>query len=630
MKLKSVFTLLLFIISTEKIISQHTATMFGCTKYGGTNNHGTLYSYNLSSYIYHKETDYDLDPCPNEAVDGNTPFDNNLALVNNKLYGVVQTNGCSSGPLSTGYIYEFNPINNTKSIIYDFGNTPTLIGKSANYVTSFNNKLYGYSFSGGIYGSGSVFEFDLTTNQIKELIPLDQTSIGNSIDGDLFFKDNKIYFTTTHGAIGTSTGNTQANYKGNLVEYDFITNSCRVLGSFLNTGGGRARGVMFYKEKFYGASANGGQFNKGYVFSYTPSSGLFQKEIDFGYDNSIGIYPYGKFIVYKNALYIVTNNGGANNHGAITKYLPSTNVLSCVKSFDINTVGGISFSNILLYNNKFYGTTMFTSVNGSPQTYDGSIFEFDPASNNITKLHQFINQTGTYPCVGSLQIIYNNNLPIISAPNQIAACNSLNTLTIPVSITDLDNDNFTISISSTNNSIVSNANIGYHQITPTQIEVYFTINPNSSGTLGVVVNANDGYGTSTFLVNLNLTPNNCSYSSSKLITTYNTCGTAPAAIKAITDYELILNNLNSSKIIGAKEEMTTNNSINVYPNPTINELIVNTDLPISNVVMTNSIGKKWNLEINNNKILLSEFCSGIYILEMIINNKIEKYKVIKE
>ncbi len=94
--------------------------------------------------------------------------------------------------------------------------------------------------------------------------------------------------------------------------------------------------------------------------------------------------------------------------------------------------------------------------------------------------------------------------------------------------------------------------------------------------------------------------------------------------------------LNSSGCLGQSDPITYSgvgideltNTLSIYPNPTSGVLHIQSESPIAAVTVYNSIGKKIQMNLIDNKLDLSQLSNGVYIVGLSINNHIITKRVI--
>jgi len=103
------------------------------------------------------------------------------------------------------------------------------------------------------------------------------------------------------------------------------------------------------------------------------------------------------FSISAQILFGTTLKGGDDGGGTINKFIPSTNTLIVVKSFE--SIASSPVGNLIQASDgKLYGMT----TNGGSMGY-GIIFSFDPASSNYKKLKDFDGTNGANPVGGLMQ-----------------------------------------------------------------------------------------------------------------------------------------------------------------------------------------------------------------------------------
>ena len=142
----------------------------------------------------------------------------------------------------------------------------------------------------------------------------------------------------------------------------------------------------------YGCTVLGGAFGLGTIYKYDPLTNVHTVLHDF--IDSTGSQSACQLLLANNGkLYGTTRLGGSASDGVIFEFDLSTETYQKLAEFNYN-VNGSHPSEYLIQasNGKIYGTTV------NDQFYlEGSIFEFDIATNTITTLHNFNSATENFP-----------------------------------------------------------------------------------------------------------------------------------------------------------------------------------------------------------------------------------------
>ena len=152
----------------------------------------------------------------------------------------------------------------------------------------------------------------------------------------------------------------------------------------------------------YGVTANGGINDFGSIYSIDTANDSVSILLELS-NSAIGNNPVGAMAEHSNGdLYFCTSQGGINNDGTIISYNPSTNTIT--KRFDFNepTTGKYPMQGLTQApNGKFYGL-----ARSGGSFFNGTIFEFDPSTNNYTVLHHF--NIPSFNPIGNCGVIMNS------------------------------------------------------------------------------------------------------------------------------------------------------------------------------------------------------------------------------
>jgi uncharacterized repeat protein (TIGR03803 family) len=366
----------------SQLLSLPNGMMYGTTRYGGITDNGTLFQYNPATNAFTTMVNFDA-----VTTKGADPT-GSLCLLNAKLYGVTH----AGGPNFLGVIYVFDPAGPTYTKLANFS-AATGSAPFGGMVVGTDNKLYGLTTGGGNHGFGTLYKFDPANNQITVMHHFDGTNTGkiplrNLTPG----AGNILYGMTVDGGAHESSTN-----GGVLFQFNTSTGLLTKLKDFdAATIGGKPVGSLIQSSvtgKFYGGTTSGGTSNKGTLFELDPATGAVTKKVDFTGTNGVGSFN----ILCRMAddkMYASTEVGGTNDSGVIFEFIPATGVLT--KRFDFNGFDhGYSpkSSLALATNGKLYG---MTSAGGYAD--NGTLFEYDPVGNTVTKKIDFkVAPTGIWP-----------------------------------------------------------------------------------------------------------------------------------------------------------------------------------------------------------------------------------------
>jgi uncharacterized repeat protein (TIGR03803 family) len=351
--------------------------MYGMTNQGGANSFGVLFEYDPATSTYSKKLDF------NNTTNGANPKGNLTQAGNGKLYGMTNAGGTSG----TGVLFEYDPATSTYTKKLDFINNTTGYYPNGSLAIAANGKLYGTTTSGGA-NNGVLFEYDPATSTFTKKFDFNGTSGSNPSSSLALATNGKLYGLTQDGGSLSD---------GVLFEYDPAISSFVKKLDFNLTDGDSPLGSLAQasNSKLYGMTSRGGASDAGVLFEYNPTSSLFTKKHDF--TESTG-YPSGSLVQAGNGkLYGLTESGGPNGFGTLFEFDPATDVYS--KKLDLTGANGINplGSLILATNGKLYGLTAYGGVNDK-----GVIFEYDPATNIYTKKIEFSSGSGGYQPEGDL------------------------------------------------------------------------------------------------------------------------------------------------------------------------------------------------------------------------------------
>lgn len=374
----------------------HNGKFYGMTSYGGDVISGVLFEWDKASNMFTKKIDF------NQSVNGGL-IPGSLTLANGKFYGMTY----QGGSYGNGVIFEWNPVANSFSNRFNFNGTDQGANPQGS-LTYLNGKFYGMAYCGGIYNKGVIFEWDPYSNIFEKKIDLDGINTGSNPCGSLVSNNGIFYGLTYKG------GN---NDKGVIFEWNPGTNIINKRIDF----NGAANGsnpygqLLMFNGKFYGLTSEGGEYSDGVLFEWEPATNTLTNKVIFHQtpQNKMGEQPRGSLAMYDGKLYGTTSMGGANYHGVIFEWSPSSNIYS--KKIDLHwqSKGCYPWGSLTLSNGKFYGMTS----GGTMINAKGVIFEWDPSiANTYNKIFEFTTFNGSTPFFTQLAI-YNDSTTTAQATN---------------------------------------------------------------------------------------------------------------------------------------------------------------------------------------------------------------------
>jgi len=291
-------------------IVYYNGLLYGTTYNIGTNNVGTIYSYNITSNQLN--TLYSF----TGGTNGESPINSFNGHYNGILYGTTTLGGANN----LGTLYSYNITSNQYNTLYSFtggnsGKNPT------SYVIYDNGILYGTTPNGGNNNIGLLYSYNIITNQYNILYSFNGTitGFGTNDTASVTLNNGILYGTTFFG------GN---NNKGELYSYNITSNQLNTLYSFTGTGTNGANPCfcpIYQNGILYGTTYTGGSNNVGTIYSYNITSNQYNTLYSFTGGTTDGANPYISVLYQNGILYGNTNAGGSNSIGTLYSYkLPPT------------------------------------------------------------------------------------------------------------------------------------------------------------------------------------------------------------------------------------------------------------------------------------------------------------------
>ncbi|MEX2379390.1 MAG: choice-of-anchor tandem repeat GloVer-containing protein, partial [Vicingaceae bacterium] len=129
---------------------------------------GSIYEIDLTSHTITNRFTFS-----SSAMKGVYPGTQLVEAANGMLYGICSLGGSING---SGTLFEYNPNTHTVWKRKQFINTSTIGDLPIpRLFPAANGKFYGATSNGGVYGHGSIFEFDTITNQVTDIYDKDSS-----------------------------------------------------------------------------------------------------------------------------------------------------------------------------------------------------------------------------------------------------------------------------------------------------------------------------------------------------------------------------------------------------------------------------------------------------------------------
>ena len=306
-----------------------------------------------------------------------------------KFYGMT----AFAGDWTSGMIYEINPVTDEFTKIHSFdginGQWPwgTLM--------EHNGKLYGLTSRGGLTDNGVLFEFDPVTGILDKKIDFNGENGHSPSNDHLVEFSGKLYGLAPMGGL---------NGKGTLFEYDPDVEDLTKKFDFGGTDGELPwGGLTVLGDNLYGLTSGGGLIDPGpahgVLFEYHPASDNFTKKFEWhGVDGST---PRDNLMEWQGKLYGLTSSGGVdptpNGAGVLFEFDPGVPIEEAYNiKANFNDYGGANGANLrgslMELCGKFYGIS-----GGGGATGLGTLFEFDPVSEDFNRVISFDGSNGAFP-----------------------------------------------------------------------------------------------------------------------------------------------------------------------------------------------------------------------------------------
>jgi uncharacterized repeat protein (TIGR03803 family) len=189
------------------VIQATNGKLYGTTNYGGVNNKGILFEYDLTTSTYTKRADF-------STTNGGDPLGSLVQATDGKLYGVTRTDGANNA----GTVFSFDTGTNTFTKMID--NPATILAPRGGLMQAADGKMYGFGY-GGQGNNGCIYQYDPVANTLVKKIDL---------YGYSNYPSGELVETTAGKLFGLAGGS--GFVKAAILEYDYTNNTLAVKTQF--------------------------------------------------------------------------------------------------------------------------------------------------------------------------------------------------------------------------------------------------------------------------------------------------------------------------------------------------------------------------------------------------------------
>lgn len=384
--------------------------IYGVTQdlYSGT-GYGKLFSFNYNTGVTTIAVSFGDDSSGKYFTGGLSKTSNGLLLALAKFGGATYNAGCVFAVDATYAPDDYRGSGQITSFGPRIAQTPSTGAFPEGGMTlASNGRLYSITSKGGSYGYGTILETTPGTSGIGSATATANFAVKHHFTSAHSVEGAQCGFSASpNGKLYAMTSIGGANNLGSIYEYSIAGSTVTTVFSFDGTSTGSTPFgslVQASNGRMYGMTKAGGINSNGVIFEFNPTSGSVIKLFDFN-SATTGSAPRGNLIQATNGkLYGMTTEGGVNGVGVLFEYDLSTNTYTKRADFDAATLGANPYGTLYQSpNGNLYGTAYTGGMNNL-----GTLFEFNPVTNSVTKRLDFNGLNGANP-VGSL--IYDSYTP---------------------------------------------------------------------------------------------------------------------------------------------------------------------------------------------------------------------------
>jgi len=295
------------------ILMASDGNLYGTCYDGGTYGSCTVFKFEPTTQIYTDVYSFDI-------MHGDYPRSGVVEGPGAKLYGASSGGGASGG----GVIYSYDINNAVYADLFDLTSFSGTI-PYGNPIFHSDGKLYGMTTSGGLYGAGVIYSFDVTNNIYTDVLDFDGSNGSNPKGSLVEGTDGTLYGMTSSGG---------ANSAGVLFSYNPSEAGFNKLFDFSAATGSIPQGTLTVGSdgKLYGMTSAGGINSLGVLFSYNPVNGIYTNL--FNFNQADGATPLGSIMQSGNILCGATSAGGDYGLGVMFNFDMTNSTYTNVLNFN--------------------------------------------------------------------------------------------------------------------------------------------------------------------------------------------------------------------------------------------------------------------------------------------------------
>jgi uncharacterized repeat protein (TIGR03803 family) len=332
------------------------------SEYYGAFSSGAIYTYDIVSDT--RTILVDFDP----AMHGGQPSNGMFLASNGKYYGGTQNGGANN----YGTFWEYDPITDVFSKLHDYNFTNGRNPKGC--LVEVGGFLYGTTLYGGSGGWGTIYKVELATGVYSVIH--DFSSYSSVENGLSMGPDGHLYGVAGYGG---------ANVKGYIFRLNVSSNAVTNVFNFSGPDGNSpSTELILDGSTFLGLSKYGGTYDQGVLYEFDPVALTVSTIYEF--DEVNGLQPIDKPIFHSNGKYYgFTTGGGKEGSGVIYAYDPNLGTVDVQIDFNHSVLGSKPLGTVVSDGNgKYYCHASNGGVNGS-----GGLVEFDKNANTLTAIQHF-------------------------------------------------------------------------------------------------------------------------------------------------------------------------------------------------------------------------------------------------